>query len=38
MKNKDQIKPDREVLRDPGQINFKDAMKKMVNVNPKKTQ
>lgn len=32
----DDIKPDREVLREPGQISFKDAMKKVVNQKPKK--
>ena len=30
-----EIKPEREVLREPGQISFKDAMKKVVGLKPK---
>jgi hypothetical protein len=28
----------REVLREPGQISFKEAMKKMIGTKPKNTQ
>ncbi len=31
---KNDNKPDREVLREPGQISFKDAMKKAVSAKP----
>ena len=32
------IKSDREVLREPEQISFKEAMKKVVNLKPKKNK
>ena len=32
----DNIKPDREVLREPGQISFKDALKKAILPGNKK--
>jgi hypothetical protein len=37
-KSQETIKRDREILREPGQISFKDAMKKAINEKPKKKE